>query len=121
MSEPQIPVAMVAMMPDIPTAESVSQPPSPNNAFSQRTNRQRLGYAVLAYHLVGQFAPRRGNFQRHRIGQSSGKQTGVQRGKRLAFAAQHGGQAFAQCIDIDGLRDALLVLDTIAIDESLFS
>ena len=36
-------VAMVAMMPDIPTAESVSQPPSPNNAFSQRTNRQRLG------------------------------------------------------------------------------
>ena len=35
-------VAMVAMMPDIPTAESHSQPPSPNNAFSQRTNRPRI-------------------------------------------------------------------------------
>lgn len=36
-------VAMMAMMPDIPTAGEASQPPSANNSLSQRVNRARQG------------------------------------------------------------------------------
>nr|WP_315041297.1 host specificity factor TipJ family phage tail protein [uncultured Moraxella sp.] len=39
-------VAFLMPMPEIPNTGTASQPPSPNNALAQRTNRQRLGGRV---------------------------------------------------------------------------